>query len=161
VQEVALWCFAPGFHFQSVLFLFWWLVRVLTHSVQRETIADREQIERSYDLIRQRSYPHVIQFDWFSSEDFRIRDYGRTLLQYLVKQAQNEGDFHAMLTYSHDLLQEDNCDEWAYEIAIRAYLGLAQWDEAERVYRTCSKVVQRELGVEPSERLRALLPTPS
>jgi DNA-binding SARP family transcriptional activator len=114
-----------------------------------------EEVERAYEMLERRSWPHLLQFDWFPALEFRIKEAGRTLVRHLIESAFKSQNYSSALAHAHKLLLEDECDEWAHEMIIRAHLGLGNRIEAIRAYRGYVQLVKREVGSMPSADLQA------
>jgi DNA-binding SARP family transcriptional activator len=66
-------------------------------------------------------------------------------------------DWEHALEIAHEMIRLDECDESAWEIAIRAYLARDDRSSAMGAYRTYARHLARELGLQPSLTVKDLL----
>ena len=84
---------------------------------------------------------------------------------FLVRELEDKLALHALatgrvqeaLSITQRALDEDACDEWAWDIAIRAHLARGDRSSALRDYRRYSSVLARELDLPPSRQLHELV----
>jgi DNA-binding SARP family transcriptional activator len=94
--------------------------------------------------------------DWpqFQREYFRSTylDLADRLSQYYIQQER----YTAAETLCKKILIQDHCDEKAHRRLIHCYLRRGQRSLALKQYETCVQVLETELGVPPSTRIKAL-----
>lgn len=100
--------------------------------------------------------------DWIERERSRIRDRFIDGLWQLVKIYKGRSDYTTAMRYARELVANDPLLEDAHREVMRLCALLGQTSAAERQYEVCRRVLDEELGVEPSwettdliERIRA------
>jgi two-component SAPR family response regulator len=81
----------------------------------------------------------------------------RELEDKLALHALETGQLHEALSITDRALNLDACDEWAWNIAIRAHLARGDRSSALRDYRRYSSALARELDLPPSRQLHELV----
>jgi len=91
--------------------------------------------------------------------DARIESLLQTILQRSARHELALGGYDRALQLASAAIERDACDEAAFEIAIRAHLGMRNGAEAMRAYRTYAGALAGELDLRPSPHLRELVAT--
>ncbi|MEW6279327.1 MAG: response regulator, partial [Candidatus Eremiobacterota bacterium] len=91
--------------------------------------------------------------DWTDPIRQRLADRVSESLSFLHQQAGQEGRHHESLDYAQRLLALDPCRQEAYEGALAALLALGRPEEAVRLFESCRRTLQQELGMEPTLKL--------
>jgi DNA-binding SARP family transcriptional activator len=101
--------------------------------------------------------------DWLLADRDRLRRRALAALTATVSLAEAHGDGETAIRYAERARALDPLDEAAYRTLMRLHDARGDRARALRVYHECAGVLQRDLGVEPSDRTRAayraLLPT--
>jgi predicted ATPase/DNA-binding SARP family transcriptional activator len=93
--------------------------------------------------------------DWILPERERLRQAYAEAIERLVALLEDEHDYRAALGCAERLLRLDPLREATYRSLMRLHALSGDGTGVARVYRACSTVLQRELGVEPSAKTRA------
>lgn len=94
--------------------------------------------------------------DWQAAQADALRtDYAGVLAR-LAAAAERTGDLPAALGYAKRRLATDPLHEPAHRELMRLYAGSGDRSAAVRQYRECARLLDRELGVAPSDETRAL-----
>lgn len=97
------------------------------------------------------------EFDeWQSYQTEYFRREQAQALERLVQAHVAQGHPEAALTFARRWLALDSLHELAHEQLIRLYWQAGQRAEAMRQYQACAQILQKELGVPPSDALQAL-----
>jgi DNA-binding SARP family transcriptional activator/Flp pilus assembly protein TadD len=88
--------------------------------------------------------------DWIESERTRIRDRCLDALWQLIKLYKGRSDYTTAIRYARELVTHDPFMEEAHREVMRLCALLGQTAAAERQYELCRRVLEDELGVEPS-----------
>ncbi len=94
--------------------------------------------------------------DWIVPERERLRQLYLEVLNHLIQQEGDAGNYDAALSYGRRLLQSDPLREEVYRELMRLQLLKDDRAAALRIYHTCSVTLRRELGVEPATATREL-----
>jgi DNA-binding SARP family transcriptional activator len=92
--------------------------------------------------------------DWIIPERKRLHLRYRQTLAQLIDLLEARRDYAAAIRYAQHLLQDDPIDEVGYRDLMRLLALNNDRAGALRVYHTCVAVLQRELGIEPSQPTR-------
>jgi DNA-binding SARP family transcriptional activator len=95
--------------------------------------------------------------DWVLLERERIRQLQLHVLELATHELLRSGRYAAALDLALTALQMEQTRESAHRLVIRVHLAEGNAGEAWRQYERCRDVLARELGVAPSEQLRAML----
>jgi non-specific serine/threonine protein kinase len=93
--------------------------------------------------------------DWILSEREHLQKQFTVALEQLVAQLVSQHDYRSAIRCAERLLRSDPLREETYRQLIRLYCLSGHRTGALRVYRTCVRVLKRELGEEPSPETRA------
>jgi DNA-binding SARP family transcriptional activator len=88
--------------------------------------------------------------DWIEAERTRIRDRCLDALWQLIKLYKGRSDYTTAVRYARELVIHDPFREEAHREVMRLCALLGQTAAAERQYELCRRVLDDELGVEPS-----------
>jgi DNA-binding SARP family transcriptional activator len=91
----------------------------------------------------------------------RVESLLRTIAERTARHELLRGGFERALHLASAAIERDACDEAAFEIAIRAHLGMRNGSEAVRAYRAYAGALACELELRPSALLRDLIATRS
>jgi DNA-binding SARP family transcriptional activator len=100
--------------------------------------------------------PEDVDEDWAAQRRDALRRTWSELAFELAQAHLQRGDPQAAVPALQLLLRSDRCDERAAHELMRVKLQLGQRSEALRVFQSLETALREELGVEPSERTRAL-----
>jgi DNA-binding SARP family transcriptional activator len=78
------------------------------------------------------------------------------VMERLMSLREQEGDYAGAILVAQRLLRVDPLREVVYRHLMDLYVASDNRVAAVRVYQTCAKVLERELGVRPSATTRAL-----
>jgi DNA-binding SARP family transcriptional activator len=95
--------------------------------------------------------------DWVVLERERYRQLRLRALETLCEQATDAGDLDAALDFGLAAVAGEPLRESGHRSVIRAHLAAGNAAEAVRQYRLCRRLLQEQLGVEPSEHMEQLL----
>lgn len=132
--------------------------QTLVQAKQAEQVEDttglRQALEQVMHLYRGDLLPSCYD-EWILPE----RDYWRQVflqtVEHLIALLEQEHDYDGALTAAQQLLRQDPLHEATYRQVMRLYALRGDRATALRVYHTCVTVLERELGIEPSEVTRA------
>lgn len=94
--------------------------------------------------------------EWLLAERERLRQAYRDALEALTRLCEEQRDDDAAITYAQHLLQHDPLREATYRRLMRLHARNGEPTSALRIYHECKKVLERELGVEPSPPTRRI-----
>ena len=80
----------------------------------------------------------------------RLRQAFLSALERLILLLEQTGDYAAAIGYAQRLLRHDPLHEAMYQHLMRLHALSGDRASAVRVYHTCTTILERELGVEPS-----------
>jgi predicted ATPase/DNA-binding SARP family transcriptional activator len=92
--------------------------------------------------------------DWILPERERLRQALTEALERLLRLLESAGEPRAALAYTQRLLRHDPLREDTYRTLMRLYAACGDRAGVLHVYHTCTSVLERELGVEPSTATR-------
>jgi predicted ATPase/DNA-binding SARP family transcriptional activator len=92
--------------------------------------------------------------DWILPERERLRQALTEALERLLLLLESQGQPRAALAFGQRLLRHDPLREDTYRALMRLYAACGDRAGVLRVYHTCTSVLERELGVEPSTATR-------
>jgi DNA-binding SARP family transcriptional activator len=146
--DARLWVDAEAFerHWHSG----WRLVQA---GFREEAAHEYEQAESLYtgDYLEDDPYS-----DWTLLRREALRDAYAGILTLLATMSLEARDYTGTIIWAQKLLAQDNCHEDAYYLLMSSHVALGQTARATSWYTLCARTLKRELGVEPSERLRSL-----
>jgi len=93
----------------------------------------------------------------FAAIETRVENLLRAIAERSARYELARGGYDRALSLASAAIERDGCDEAAFEIAIRAHLGLRNGAEAMRACRSYAAALARELDLPPSTQLRELL----
>jgi DNA-binding SARP family transcriptional activator len=99
----------------------------------------------------------LAMWEWFGSIDARIVAVARTSRLRLAEHWLRTGDHRSALACARELIAADDLDEAGWELSIRAHLGAGSVSEGQRDFRFYRELLARELAVEPSPSIAALV----
>ena len=88
--------------------------------------------------------------DWIEGERSRIRDRYTAAVWQVIRLFKARSDYVTALRYARQLVAHDRLAEESHREVMRLCALLGQVGAAERQYQTCWRVLEDELGVEPS-----------
>lgn len=97
--------------------------------------------------------------DWMASERRRLRNRQADALGRLTTLYRGASDFKAALRSAEQLVELDSLREESHREVMRLHGILGNSAAAERQYEQCRRILDRELGVDPSEETTMLLET--
>jgi DNA-binding SARP family transcriptional activator len=101
--------------------------------------------------------PHWMSKQSVPQIDAAIASLRHQVVSRLAQDALDRGEIAFALTLADDLRREDQDDETAYELLIRAHLRVGKSADAIREYRQYSDHLMNDLGVEPTFSIADLL----
>lgn len=90
--------------------------------------------------------------DWFVFERKKWKDRYLESLQILASWHFDKQDYRTALAHCQLILEKDNCFELAHRLMIEIYMKLGQRSRAIRQFKTCEKILENELGMNPSSK---------
>ncbi|MDB5076318.1 MAG: repeat:Bacterial transcriptional activator domain:Tetratricopeptide 4, partial [Chloroflexi bacterium] len=129
------------------------LARADTAEHLHDPSAWRSALEEAVALYRADLLPSCYD-EWIVPERERLRQRYLAALAVLVRLLEAQRDYASAIRHAQSWIRYDPLTEDAYRALMHL---LAQSDDragALRTYRTCARILQRELGVEPSETTR-------
>ncbi len=108
-------------------------------------------------LLRAELEPDLASFEWYACRWRTFQRQGRDLALAIARVALDDGSIRAALEIARELTYEDPCDEEAWELVVCAHLRQDHRAAAIRDFRIYEAALDRELGVEPSSKLRELV----
>jgi DNA-binding SARP family transcriptional activator len=109
----------------------------------------RERLARLVSLPRAELSAFVTRCRLPSTFERRLSETRERLLVVKATDALERGDATAALEMTNEMLNDDNCNEEAYSILIRAHLMRGERQAAELAWRRYRATLRSELGVEP------------
>lgn len=94
---------------------------------------------------------------WLAPERQALEELAASLVEQVAQGPLREEQAVLALTRARELLQRDPLRETLYQAAMRLLMRLGKLAEANRLYRDCRAVLERELGVAPSDQTTAVL----
>jgi DNA-binding SARP family transcriptional activator len=127
--------------------------RLVQAGYREEAAHEYEQAESLYtgDYLEDDPYS-----DWTLLRREALRDAYAGILTMLATMSLESRDYTGTIIWAQKLLSQDNCQEDAYYLLMSSHVALGQTARAASWYTLCARTLKRELGVEPSERLRSL-----
>jgi tetratricopeptide (TPR) repeat protein len=146
-------CWRPGAAFQLD-------VAEFEHALASADAAEHEDdqragLERAAQLYRASLLPSCYD-DWIVPERERLHRHHQEALRQLIRLLEARRDYAEAIRHAQRLLQDDPIDEAAYRDLMRLLALNNDRAGALRVYQTCVTVLQREIGVEPSQLTREM-----
>ena len=120
-----------------------------------DTTALRQALERSVRLYRGDLLPGCYD-EWMLGERDRLRTVFLLAAEQLASLLEAERDYAAAIHAAHRLLRQDTLHEATYRRLMRLYALQGDRAAALRIYHTCTTVLERELGTEPSAATQAI-----
>ena len=94
--------------------------------------------------------------EWTAEPRRRFNAAWHRALTWLATEATTQRDWPGVLDYAGQILGRDACDEGAHCMVVNAHLMMGNRSLAVQQYRACVEILDRELGVEPSDETRRL-----
>ena len=123
------------------------------HEQQRDAHAARKALEQAIALYHGDLLPSCYD-DWILPERERLRQAFTGALQGVLRLLEREGQPREAIPYAERLLRHDPLREESYRTLMRLHAACGDRAGVVRVYHTCTSVLSRELGVEPSTATR-------
>jgi len=120
---------------------------------QRDAHASRKALEQAIALYHGDLLPSCYD-DWILPERERLRQAFTGALQGLMLLLERAGQPREAIPYAERLLRHDPLREESYRALMRLHAECGDRAGVVRVYHTCTSVLERELGVEPSAATR-------
>jgi len=105
----------------------------------------------------QGDYMEGFYYDWVLWEQEWLRYMYLDALEGLARISFRQEDYAQAIEHCRQLLQVDHCWEEAYRITINSWLKLGRRDQAIRYCRLVSKMLQQELGMNPTPETEDLI----
>ncbi|WP_119072285.1 ATP-binding protein [Aggregatilinea lenta] len=116
---------------------------------------DRILLERAVDLVKDDLLKDIYA-DWALLEREHTLQRLLIALRHLIGLCQADGDWPAVLTHAHRLLELDPLQEVAHRALMTAHAATGDRSAALRVYQQCVKALDEELGADPLPETTAL-----
>jgi DNA-binding SARP family transcriptional activator len=110
----------------------------------------RAALEQAVALYEGDLLPSLYQ-DWIAPERERLRQAFERALGRLVRLLEDQQEYDAAIRYAQQLLRQDPLREASYRHLMRLRALVGDRAGALRTYHECATVVERELGVQPSQ----------
>ena len=94
--------------------------------------------------------------EWTAEPRRRFNAAWHQALVWLATEASMQRDWPYVLDYAGQILRRDACDESAHCMIVNAHHMMGNRSLAVQQYRACVEILDRELGVEPSDQTRRL-----
>ncbi len=94
--------------------------------------------------------------DWIVPKREQLRDQFLTALSQLTSLLEDQEEYAAAIQFANQCLRHDPLSEPAYRHLMQLHMSNGDTGSALRVYHTCVTMLQRELGVPPSELTRQI-----
>jgi predicted ATPase/DNA-binding SARP family transcriptional activator len=120
---------------------------------QRDAHASRKALEQAIAFYHGDLLPSCYD-DWILPERERLRQAFTGALQGLMLLLERAGQPREAIPYAERLLRHDPLREETYRALMRLHAECGDRAGVVRVYHTCTSVLERELGVEPSTATR-------
>ena len=92
--------------------------------------------------------------DWINSDRERLRQAYARLLDRLIAQCANQGDYVSAIEHAQRRLRHDPLDEHSYRRLMHLHVLNGDRISALRMYHACVSMLERELAVQPSRATR-------
>jgi DNA-binding SARP family transcriptional activator len=119
----------------------------------REAVADRDRgrvaLEQAVAFYEDDLLPSCYE-DWITPDRERLRQGLGRALRRLTRLLEDQQEYAAAIRYAERLLRHDPLDEATYRRLMRLQAVSGDRVGALRTYHRCTRVLERELGVEPS-----------
>ncbi len=119
----------------------------------RDAHASRKALEQAIALYHGDLLPSCYD-DWILPERERLRQALTGALQGVMRLLERAGQPREAIPYAERLLRHDPLREETYRALMRLHAECGDRAGVVRVYHTCTSVLERELGVEPSTATR-------
>jgi predicted ATPase/DNA-binding SARP family transcriptional activator len=131
--------------------------QALTQAAEAERHQDtpilRAMLQHACDIYQGDLLPSCYD-DWILPERERLRQAYAGALERLLLLLESQREPRAALAYTQRLLRHDPLREKTYRALMRLHAAHGDRAMVRRVYQTCTAVLERELGVEPSAATR-------
>lgn len=126
--------------------------------LQREGRTEKAaaEYEAALALYRGDFLPEDLYADWAIAPRARLEEAYLTMLGCLAARHLELGRYTETISYCRQILSRDSFREDAYRYIMRCYSRMGQRNQALREFHTCEKVLQQELGVQPTHETMAL-----
>ncbi len=129
------------------------LVRAEQAEQAQDATKTRQALERAVSLYQGELLPSCYD-EWILPERDRLRQAFLRALERLIVLLEREHDYEPAIGMAQRLLRHDPLHEPTYRQLMRLYAARGNRAAALRVYHTCTSVLERELGTEPSRATR-------
>jgi len=100
--------------------------------------------------------PEDVYADWSQVRREQLTQAYLSMCTALADHHQRTGNFETASTWALRILEQNRCDESAYQQLMRAYASEGRRSESIRQYRRCESVLREDLGVRPMPETRGL-----
>lgn len=143
-----------GYRLGPVVWVDLWEADILLAELTRGTVRElnepqRDRLAQLTSLPRAELSALVTRCRLPSAFERRLADTRQRLLSVSATDALGRGDTTATFELANVMLQDDNCDEEAQRLLIRAHLARGERQAAELVWRRYRTTLRSELGTEP------------
>ena len=114
-----------------------------------------EKLQSAAQLCQGEFAPGIYE-DWAMIPREHLREEALEILNHLVTLHTNNGQLKEALEAALTAIAIDPSRESNYQICMRLYRSLGNFESGLNLYRTCKKALAMELGVEPSELTKSL-----
>ena len=121
---------------------------------QAEEATNRSAARKLWERALSRYYGDLLPGcydEWILPERERLRQAYALALERLVRLFEDEREYAPAIRYSRRLLQLDPLHEASYRKLMQLYALNGERAGAVHVYHSCASVLERELGIEPSQ----------
>src|SRR5215472_6762485 len=119
----------------------------------QDTLTMRQPLEQAVSLYRGDLLPSCYD-EWILPERDRLRQLFLSAAEHLIALLEEERDYDAAIPAAQQLLRQEPLHEATSRQLMRLYALRGDRAAALRVYHTSAKLLERELGTEPSEATR-------
>ena len=126
---------------------------------QAEEATNRSAARKFWERALSRYYGDLLPGcydEWILPERERLRQAYALALERLVRHFEDEREYAPAIGYSRRLLQLDPLQEAGYRKLMQLYASNGERAGAVHVYHSCARVLERELGIEPSQETQML-----
>ncbi len=120
----------------------------------QDTKAMRQALDQVMHVYRGDLLPNCYD-EWILPERDRLRQMYLQAAERLIALLEQERDYDAAITAAQQLLRHEPLHEATYRQLMRLYALRGDRAAALRVYHTCARILERELGAEPGKATQA------
>src|SRR5262249_32744366 len=114
------------------------------------TLNGKRALQRAVDLYTGDLLPNCYD-EWILPVRERLREDFLAALAQLVLLLEQHGDLAAALLYGQRLLRHDPLREENYRLVMRLHVAVGDRAGVANVFRSCERIMRRELGVAPGQ----------